>query len=173
MNMNMKTREEMSKLYGIINGITADGEINDQEILKINNWISDNEELRAKKPYGYVLGLLDELKNSDSVSEKNKCLLLNTTNLYIKENINENEILGVSQLDGIMEGLEVDGTINESEAEMLSAWCDEHEYLMMYDSFANIYNIVREAIEDGEISEFEENEIKKSYMAFKIELSEE
>jgi hypothetical protein len=65
----------------------------------------------------------------------------------------------IHSLLGLLKGISVDLMINERELYFLSNWLSEHEVLEGFHPYNEIVPILREALEDGEVSEEEREDL--------------
>lgn len=83
-------------LNGLIHGILADGEISDQEIHTLKNWIKTNEYLTGCYPFDEIESLLLTILEDGKVSEDErnilKAFLSDFVDLTVSYNLNELEL---------------------------------------------------------------------------------
>ena len=71
-----------------------------------------------------------------------------------------------NQLKNITQGILADDVINENEVEYLLNWIDDHIEVTLNDEIEKIYDVLLEAMMDGEIDKQEERAIKKLLSTF-------
>lgn len=88
-------------LSGLIHGIMADGEITDDEILKLKNWISTNDYLSGSYPFDEIESLLMSIladgKITDDERNMFKAFLSNFIDLTISYNLSEPEMTALRE----------------------------------------------------------------------------
>lgn len=71
-------RRSFESLLGIAAGLVADGALNDQEVLFLSTWLSDNSELGGSWPGEVVLKRVREVLADGVISEEERQYLLET-----------------------------------------------------------------------------------------------
>ena len=66
---------DLQTLQGLCHGILADGNITDEEIYKLNAWLSDNEHLNTHYPYDEIRSLLISILSDNKIEEEEKVIL--------------------------------------------------------------------------------------------------
>lgn len=87
---------DLQTLQGICHGIIANGIIKDEEIIKLNDWLYENEHLNTFYPYDEIRSLLLSILSDGIIEEEEKTVLLayfnqfvNLNNSQVKERIDE------------------------------------------------------------------------------------
>ncbi|MET3731623.1 BRCT domain-containing protein [Moheibacter stercoris] len=96
------TTTDLQTLQGIFHGILADGQLNDQEIFDLHNWLSQNEHLNSYYPYDEIRSLVLSIVSDKKIEEEERLILKAFLNQFvdikdedIKQNI-EKEIVDVN-----------------------------------------------------------------------------
>lgn len=67
---------DLQQLQGIFHGILSDGELNDTEIFKLHEWLSDNEHLNSYYPYDEIRSLVLSVVSDKKVEEEERLILM-------------------------------------------------------------------------------------------------
>ena len=70
------TTVSLQILKGIINGIIADNEISENEIISLHAWMSENEDQRAQYPFDILFHTIERVLEDDYLSKEEKKVLL-------------------------------------------------------------------------------------------------
>ncbi|MCQ2106749.1 MAG: BRCT domain-containing protein [Fibrobacter sp.] len=108
-------------LYGVLNGITADQQLNDTEILFLQVWLEQQSEMKGDilDIYDAVKAALEDGVITSEEREDLKCLLDDC--LEFSENVFESDV-EVNQFVGFLKGISADGIINKAEFERLKQY---------------------------------------------------
>lgn len=108
-------------LSGLIHGILADGEISDEEIHALKNWISANDYLTGTYPFDEIESLLMSVLLDGEVSEDERNILKAFFSNFIdlKESYNLNEVelnkmresYSIGGICAVCQEIEFDGTV--------------------------------------------------------------
>ncbi len=74
---------DLQTLQGICHGILADGVINDEEIVNLQNWIDENEHLAKYYPYDEIRSLLVTILQDGIIEEHERKMLLALLNDFV------------------------------------------------------------------------------------------
>lgn len=149
------TKSEFDKalytLKGLIEGITLDDEINQDEIMELKNWICVNEHLERYKPFDEIIGQIKEILSDGIVTDEEKDDLLWLAYSFADHGKYYDIITGsIQALQGLCYGLIADDKLSEKEVIALSEWIEENEFLdgtYPYDELkALIYSILSDGI---------------------------
>lgn len=66
---------DIQRLHGILHGILADGEITDEEIRRLSDWMSENEHLKGCYPFDEIDSLLTTILSDGKIVEEERKLL--------------------------------------------------------------------------------------------------
>jgi hypothetical protein len=154
----------INSLLGIIEGISIDGILNNDEMKFLARWIKDHQEKAERHPYNEILpllaksiddGILDEEERADL---KYACENLLSTDYY-------DEVAAEMQiLHEILAGIAVDGVITKNELEGLSVWLADHEFLRKCWPYDEIDSLIVSVLADQHIDD-EEHKALLSYFS--------
>lgn len=63
---------DVKRLFGIMNGILADGIISQNELVGLRNWLEDREHLANKSPYKELIVIIEEVLVDGVIDEDEK-----------------------------------------------------------------------------------------------------
>jgi hypothetical protein len=84
----------------------------------------------------------------------------------MEENITIKTQVAFHNLNGLINGIAMDGRITKGEFDAIKSWCQTHEELIVEDSFKSLHNKVIEKIADGVLGTEEIIEIKEILDSF-------
>lgn len=67
---------DLQQLQGIFHGILSDGELNDTEIFKLHEWLSENEHLNSYYPYDEIRSLVLSVVSDKKIDEDERLILM-------------------------------------------------------------------------------------------------
>jgi len=146
----------IARLYGIIEGITIDCRLNENEISGLCNWMERHIFLVDVEPFKGLWPLLNDILEDQIIDNDEKEELLE----WCSEIINERGFLeGFTSvfrtLHGILGGIAVDKKITGDEIKGLEDWLLDYEAFKQWWPINEISTIVREVLKDGRIDEKE------------------
>lgn len=120
-------RRSIERLYGILIGISCDGEINESEIQALKSWLPLHDNLRMHQPFYSVRQVLAQ---NDFKAEN----LLTCCLCFIKSDFvvpRDGSI--IRRFHGILQGIACDGIINDKEIDCVRQWIDKNAQPVRYD----------------------------------------
>ncbi len=152
---------DLNTLVGILEGIQADTEINQKELLELVKWIKDSEQLFYKKPYTELVECIskaieDKVLTSDEIED-----ILWICEQYLNKLSPYYNLItsGVQKLHGILRGIKADNEINISEVAFLETWLIENNYLENTYPYQDLLKLIYKIIEDNIITQEEQKEV--------------
>jgi hypothetical protein len=164
-----RLEKSVHSLLGLLKGISADLEINDNEIYFLNTWLTEHEALEAFHPHNEIVPVLRAALDDGMISEEERHDLV-----WVCERLCSNEFYdeittGLQQLHGLLGGIVADGIISESELRGIQAWMEENEQLRKRWPYDEIESLIISVIADGKIDE-EEHKALASFFAQFVEV---
>ncbi|HNK63346.1 MAG TPA: BRCT domain-containing protein [Anaerolineales bacterium] len=147
--------KSINSLLGIVEGISADLKINDDELNYLAQWISEQEEYQTQHPFNELIPIVSNaLKDSVlSIDERDDivwlCEKLRSTEYY------EVTTADMQRLHALMGGIAGDGMITVDELSGLSDWLSEHEHLKTCWPYDEVDSIITAVLADKRIDEKE------------------
>lgn len=80
---------DLQLLQGIFHGILADGVLNDDEIFKLHDWLSENEHLNSYYPYDEVRSLVLSIVADKKIDEDERAILTAFIKQFVELKNNE------------------------------------------------------------------------------------
>jgi NAD-dependent DNA ligase len=68
---------DLQRLQGILHGVLADGILTDEEILKLSDWITENEHLKGCYPFDEIDSVLTSILADGQIDEDERSMLKN------------------------------------------------------------------------------------------------
>lgn len=67
---------DLQQLQGIFHGILSDGDLNDTEIFKLHEWLSENEHLNSYYPYDEIRSIVLSVVSDKKIDEEERMILM-------------------------------------------------------------------------------------------------
>jgi NAD-dependent DNA ligase len=148
--------KSVNSLVGLVEGIVADGQIEEAELDFLRLWLGEHAELRDSHPFNELVpkveaavadGVLDEEERQDIVW---LCDRLRSTEYF------DSVTAGIQRLHAMLGGILADGRISEAELRGLAAWQREHQYLRTCWPFDEVQSLIASVLQDKVIDEEEQ-----------------
>jgi len=163
----------INSLSGIIQGILADGHVNEKEIHELRNWTADNIHLSRREPFVEIISAVDRLTRGQIPDEEAMEDLLWIVEQYQDSNIYFKAVTAdLQSLQGYCHGIVSDGIINQEEIKGLRDWIDRHEHLNRYYPYDELRSLLLEVLSDGILDEAEKK-LLRAYFSDFVKLSDE
>ncbi|MFW5804630.1 MAG: hypothetical protein ACOCWG_05315 [bacterium] len=148
-----------SSLIVILSGITADSKLNDLEILFLQNWVSNQYEIKGDlydihEEINKILrdNIITAEEKDDLLCMLNDCIELSPKTIDTDSQINE--------FLGFLRGIAADDEINHEEFSKLKEYISKHSYIMNkwpFDYYLG--KAINDILEDNIVTESELNEL--------------
>lgn len=156
-----KLEKSLNTLKGIVQGISIDGVINQDEITELLNWCSLQAEHRDKHPYIELLPMIEEALKDNILTPEECSDILWVCNNFLHNNTYYDYITAsIQQLNGIIHGVLADNVIDDNEISRLMDWVNINGFLRGTYPFDELDSILTSILADGRISELERNQLK-------------
>lgn len=96
---------DLQQLQGIFHGILSDGELNDTEIFKLHEWLSENEHLSSYYPYDEIRSLVLSIVSDKKIDQEERILLM----AFIKQFVELSNSNIKNSIDSITEDVSISG----------------------------------------------------------------
>ncbi len=150
------TRSRLDKsinaLLGIVEGLLADAQISDTEILFLEQWARDHESQKLQHPISELRPLVMEALADGVISQEEREDILWLCRQLQSTQYHDSVTADMQHLHGMMAGIAADGKITEAELACLASWLRSHDQLRMcwpYDEVgALITAVMRDSVID-------------------------
>lgn len=156
-NSSRNIEKAISNLKGILIGITADKQLNEQELLFLDVWLKSEDNLKDDPDCIDLLDLIgdileDGIITNDELDELHN--LINDVIHYKSYDKNENEAQ-INELIGLISGIVADSVITNSEIEKLTGWLTHNHHIKNEWPANIIIQRLTDILDDGIITEDE------------------
>lgn len=142
-------------LIGILQGISADNEINGDEIKLIDCWINDHKDLKNRHPFSDIFQIIDLALANRVISDSERDDLIWLCNRLRSTEYYDEITADIQQLHGFINGIVADGIISETELHSLRKWMSEREHLCQTYPYDEVSALISIVLADGKISDSE------------------
>ena len=151
----------ISTLRGLVEGITADGLFDEDEIHELCNWISLHEHLRNRHPFSEIFTIMDAAMTDGKMdNEERENLLWFCQRVTGRRGYYDDITAAIQYLCGIAHGMLADGELTDKEIHALKEWLDNTEFLQGSYPFDELTSILTSILRDHHIDEDERNTLK-------------
>lgn len=159
---NPVIRKSISEFYGIVRGFSLDDVILPEEVVYIKKWRDEHEQFSSFEEISSIISVIDRILEDGVVTVKETFQLQQTIKRYM-DNISSSPVTLATQiLNGIMEGIIVDGEITTEESENLRGWLYDNIHLSGHYPFDKVISILETALSDSVISREESKYITET-----------
>lgn len=157
----------INNFLGILEGITSDGKIEDNEIRAMDQWLTENAwfaEVPQICDMTYMIS--NALKDGIITDEERQDILWLAKNMPLSYDC---VATGIQALHGVMEGALIDGVLGDDEIRNINEWLNDHDDLTGLYPYDELQSMMTSILKDGVIDDTE----RKTLMRFFIEFSNE
>lgn len=164
-----EAHKAFNSLKGIIEGISIDKKISQDEINELEMWCDKYENLVRSNPYNDLITNIQVIISDNIITEEEIKDMKWLCDKF-KDGFNYYDVFtsDLQVLQGICHGILADGKIDGKEIIELNKWLDNNEHLTSYYPYDEICSLVKDVLEDGVIDEEEEKILKKYFSEFVI-----
>lgn len=159
----------LNTLKGILDGITIDRDINNNEVEELHHWCSLLGEYSDKKPFDEILPMISD-SLSDGILTHEEIYDINwVIDKFISKNKNsyyDPITHGLQNLQGILHGVFADNHISDAEILSIREWINDNDYLVGYYPYDEISTLLTSVLSDGIITDDERNILKVYFSEF-------
>lgn len=158
-NRSRNRNKAAATLYGLLTGITADHQLNDTEILFLQLWLEQQEEMK-----GDILDIYDAVKaaldDGEITSEEREDLLaLLDDCMEYSDHVFEKDVQ-INQFIGFLKGISADGVINHTEFNKLKQYVvNMPQGILKSFPFDAIYERINTILADQVVDDDELNDL--------------
>lgn len=155
----------ISILKGILEGIKADGIINQEELSELGLWCENHPDFLRTRMLSQLVEGVNELITTNNPEMDDVDNLLELCD-YFLENFNKLQAITIEieEFLGIVEGIASDGTINVMEVEFLRDWVSKHSPLIEQFPFNVTLSLINKILVDGKLENSEITELVAFFM---------
>lgn len=143
--------KSVNSLLGIVEGISIDEKINDNEVGFLQAWLEDHRIDSRKHPFNELFPVVEHAFADGMLTEEEKaditwlCKRLTSTDYF------NTVTADIQKLHAVVAGIASDGEVSIEELKGLSAWLDEHEHLKRCWPYDEIESLVTSVLVDKKI----------------------
>lgn len=163
--MTAKSRADkaINSLKGILQGINIDKKVTEQEIIELQKWVTEHNDLIKRNPFNEFMEIIEQTTADDIPTSELIEDLYWLCQKYEGDNYFYNGLTtDLQTLQGVCHGILADGVIEDEEIEKLHEWINENEHLSSYWPYDEIRSLVLSIVSDKKI----EDEERLVLMAF-------
>jgi hypothetical protein len=156
----------VNSLLGIVEGISVDLKINDDELNYLAQWITEQDEYQNQHPFNELIPVLSNALKDGVLSKDERddivwlCEKLRSTEFF------EITTADMQRLHAMMGGIAADGVITVDELSGLSDWLLDHEHLKKCWPYDEVDSIVTAVLADKRIDEKEHSLLMSFFSEF-------
>ena len=151
-------KRALERLYGILEGISIDYELNDKEIRELFNWISLHEYLHHMEPFRSTIELLQRCLADNIIDEDEREEILDWC-LRFGDKFPRTVTNAIRRLHGVLSGIVLDGKVTEDEVLGLQDFLHDYSVFKDHWPFCATWEIINQIIEDNKITEDEKEDL--------------
>ena len=156
-DLDSKLETNINSLYGIIQGITYDGIIDDKEVKKIRCWVEENRLYKHYSLFNKIITKFEEILDDNIITDYEKIELLALVSSINKSKMYSEATLALQILNGILDGIVCNEKISQREIDNLRNWLEQHNYLKDVYPYDKVLLEVSKVLEDKVLSSEESN----------------
>lgn len=160
---NSNREKALRNLMGILEGISADKELNADEIIYLDTWLRDNWILRSDPDVLDLIDVTSDILEDDIVTLEERedlyGLIINVLECNTQRHGYADERDAAQKLLGFCQGITADRKLNTLELLALTDWLDRAEPYITSSVLSELVGLIREAIQDGIITTAERKNI--------------
>ena len=161
-----------ANLISIIDGITCDGEITEQELLYLDTWLLEAKSLQDNVIFQQIRDHIIDIRfdgkvTKDELKELKSTLLLIQRDILDLPNIDlYSKESDMHLLSGLCKGVISDNKLNNDEIRYLNWWLSQNSLLKNNYPGSELYRLVTNILADGIITDEERQKLKYMLIDF-------
>ena len=163
--------KSINSLLGIIEGISIDGLLNDDEMKFLARWIRDHQERAERHPYNEILPLLAKSIDDGTLDEQERADIIYVCEKLLSTSYYDEISAELQVLHALLAGIAADEKITEDELGGLSEWISDHEFLRKCWPYDEIDSLIVSVMADRHIDAKEHNDLLSYFSEFTHEIS--
>lgn len=158
--------KSVNSLFGIIEGISVDSKINENEFNFLRSWLNEHQELANLHPFNELMPIVAHALEDGVLTEDERLDIK-----WLCEKLCSNEYFDkvtadMQRLHAMVGAVAADGRVTESELRGLSDWLAEHDHLRTCWPYDEIDSLVSKIMADGAIDEDEHKVVQGFFSEF-------
>lgn len=155
-------RKAISEFYGIVRGFSIDNNITSEEAAYIRNWRDEYCIYTGIQEIASIISTIDKILEDGIITVQESFELQRTVRQYMDVVSGSPVTLATQILNGIMQGIIIDGEISAEESEHLRRWLYDNIYLSGHHPFDKVMEILEDALFDSVITKEESEYITET-----------
>lgn len=148
------------RLRGILTGISIDKILRDDEIEALNDWLNMHETLHQLEPFRSTVLLIEGCLADNRIDEGEREEIIEWCSEFdIRFSLPKEMTAAIRRLHGVLNGIGIDGTINDEEVWGLHGWLQNYTVLKNHWPFSGTWTLIERILEDGKVTEEEKKEL--------------
>ncbi len=161
-----------NNLVSIIDGILSDGKVNDAEIVYLDTWLKEAEQISSNQVVRSLLYRVNDILSDGIITDREK----EDIKTFLSDI--QRELLDVPHIDfysaesdinlltGLCKGIAADRSISEAEIKYLDWWLTQNGALKNNYPGKDLYKLVKEILADKVVTEEESRQLYGAVCAF-------
>ena len=154
-----KLHRSVSMLYGIVDGITSDGEVNAKELQLLVDWMELHAPMQESHPFNEFFPLLGEVLNDGVLDANEREDILWLSNKILQGELESATKTDMQILHGLLQGIIADGNVVKSELLHLQEWISNRQHLKGIWPYDEIDSLICSVLRDGVIDQLEHEQL--------------
>jgi hypothetical protein len=162
-----RLEKSINTLFGLVQGIAADGHVNRQELAELTRWVSRHRQYVNLHPFSEVIPVLQTVLADGIVDDDEIADLLWLTERLAKDDAYWDDVTAdMQELQGLLHGILADERITEVELTQLSAWIDNKCHLRSCWPYDELESIIASVMKDGVVDDQEHEALMQFFGEF-------
>lgn len=156
----------INSLLGIVEGISIDRRVTEDELRFFKLWLSEHQWLRERHPYSELIPVLETACN-DGLITQDECEDICFVCESLRSERYYDMVTGdMQRLHGLLAGIIADGVVTEEELQGLQRWIVEHDHLKTLWPYDELDSFVSAVLKDGVIDDDEQTMLREFFSEF-------
>jgi NAD-dependent DNA ligase len=158
--------KSINSLLGIIEGISADSEINEREVGFLGSWLNEHRELSGTHPFSELVPVVAQAIQDGVLSQEEQEDLNWLCKKLLSSEYFDTVTADMQRLHGMVGAIAADGHVSEAELQGLEKWLNGCNHLRTCWPYDEIDSLVKKIMADGHISEDEHKTVQGFFSEF-------
>lgn len=156
----------INTLVGLVEGISLDGHITNEEVALLQTWFNENQILSKRHPYTELMPVVASALEDGVLSEEERDDILWLCRKVVSQDYYDRTTADLQRLHALLAGVLSDGKITEEESRGLMQWLADHEHLKTCWPYDEVESVVSSVLADGKVDADEEKVLKEFFAEF-------